>query len=100
MTDLKACPHCGKTRWLKVFPIKTFDDAEGKYVDYGFAVCCSAAGWYAPGGEGTRGCGAYGGWGEDEAEAAEAWNRRTPPTAETMSPVPLNLPTDEPKETP
>lgn len=91
--NLKACPHCGKTRWLKVIPNKTFDEAEGEYVDYGFVVICSAAGAYALGEAGTRGCGSSGGWGEDEAEAAEAWNRRTP-DAEEMSPVPLNLPSD------
>ncbi|MEN5297505.1 Lar family restriction alleviation protein [Brucella sp. TWI559] len=66
--ELKPCPFCHKTSYLKIEMY--LDPSFEEY--HGFTVVCSAAGY-----EGTeRGCGSSGGWGETEAGAATAWNTR------------------------
>lgn len=75
--ELRCCPFCGTSNKLKVTPYRADDDG-GEPFDWGFTVICSALGFsHAP----NRGCGASGAWGETEAEAIAAWNRRAPAVA-------------------
>ena len=75
--ELRPCPFCGTSNKLKVTPYRADDDG-GEPFDWGFTVICSALGLsHAP----NRGCGASGAWGETEAEAIAAWNRRAPAVA-------------------
>lgn len=78
--ELRPCPFCGTSNKLKVTPYRADDDG-GEPFDWGFTVICSALGLsHAP----NRGCGASGAWGETEAEAIAAWNRRAPGVTEEM----------------
>lgn len=76
--ELKPCPHCGETKYLKLTPYRADDDG-GEPFDWGFTVLCSALGFeHRP-----RGCGSNGAWGETQEEAIAAWNRRpSPPVVE------------------
>jgi hypothetical protein len=76
---LEPCPHCGKSDRLTLKPYMADDDG-GEPFEWGFNVLCNAMGFES---DPRRGCGASGAWGESEADAVEAWNRRaalaTPP---------------------
>jgi hypothetical protein len=70
LNEAKDCPFCGKRDRLFIRPY-TADDGGGPF-DWGFTVQCSARGI-----EGQNlGCGSSSGWGETEADAVAAWNRR------------------------
>lgn len=63
MEELKHCPFCGSGEAPKIVMLKGKDGFRNRY-----AVIC----YYWEGG-----CGAEGGIYHSEAEAIEAWNRRT-----------------------
>ena len=76
--DLSPCPFCGKAHTLKLTSAEElaregddFDDAIWPHSD-SWAVMCDASRPDGPGG-----CGASGGFFPTEAEAVQAWNRRT-----------------------
>jgi len=64
---LDACPFCGSDGKPRLF------DFDGEPYVPGYEVRCDASGWD---GMEERGCGATSGWGETQAEAIAAWNRR------------------------
>jgi hypothetical protein len=66
------CPHCGKSDRLTLRQYMADDDG-GEPFPWGFNVLCNAMGFES---DPRRGCGASGAWGETEAEAIAAWNRR------------------------
>jgi hypothetical protein len=73
--ELLPCPHCGEANFARVKPYPWEKDGEADLV-WGFHVICDASGFdHRP-----RGCGASAAWGETEAEAIAAWNRRASPT--------------------
>jgi len=65
---LLPCPFCGSADKPKLV-LRVHEDVPG------YHVLCNAEGF---GHEPDRGCGAESGWGETEAEAIAAWNRRAP----------------------
>ncbi len=77
--ELKPCPFCGGSDFLKVEPYQFPPDEEGDAWQWGYNVVCDASGF-----EGSpKGCGASSPWQETPDEAVVSWNRRaeaaTPP---------------------
>ena len=89
MSDLKPCPHCGKTETLEFATRREeedcprFEDCEAKeckrgacdYFDTWDSVVCSVS---------SGGCGASGGYASCPAKAAEKWNRRAERTCKRV----------------
>lgn len=66
------CPHCGKTKPVRMAAASEDEGFDGSNAD-SYAVLCDASKWA---GHDPGGCGAQSGYYETEDEAAAAWNRR------------------------
>lgn len=79
-----ACPHCGQAGFVRVKRWPWEKEGEPGLV-WGYHVICDASGIDAH----PRGCGASSGWGETQAEAIAAWNRRAAPQPAQVAVKPL-----------
>jgi len=64
--NLCPCPFCGNTESVTILCPSDAEILAGAY-DTSRAILCNAQ---------KTGCGAIGGWGENDTDAAEKWNKR------------------------